>query len=169
MLIKNLFERDIFRPINGVVKADQLDDASVWQELDEFVITRELDQHFRKFVSTARVARSAGVPCGRKPQKSCGPGSGNQDVTSHPIDRCSVITAVSASRGSVCGTCFENTAHVPKLRSLRWAANGCTRTACATVPLSICFAQAWRSQRSVNGWAMPVWQLRIAMPPLIWR
>ena len=50
MLIKNLFERDIFRPINGVVKADQLDDSSVWQELDEFVITRELDQHFRKFI-----------------------------------------------------------------------------------------------------------------------
>lgn len=47
MLIKNLFKRDIFRPINGVVKADQLDDSSVWQELDEFVITRELDQHFR--------------------------------------------------------------------------------------------------------------------------
>ena len=40
-----------FRPINGVVKADQVDDSSVWQELDEFVITRELDQHFRKFIS----------------------------------------------------------------------------------------------------------------------
>src|SRR3954467_2411563 len=51
MLIKNLFERDIFRPINGVVKADQLDDSSVWQELDEFVVTRELDQHLRKFVA----------------------------------------------------------------------------------------------------------------------
>ena len=51
MLIKNLFERDIFRPINGVVKADQLDDSSVWQELDEFVMTRELDQHLRKFIS----------------------------------------------------------------------------------------------------------------------
>src|ERR1700675_904420 len=51
MLIKNLFERDIFRPINGVVKADQLDDSSVWQELDEFVITRELDQHLRKFIA----------------------------------------------------------------------------------------------------------------------
>src|SRR5207247_7223002 len=51
MLIKNLFERDIFRPINGVVKADQLDDTSVWQELDEFVITRELDQHVRKFIA----------------------------------------------------------------------------------------------------------------------
>jgi hypothetical protein len=51
MLIKNLFERDIFRPINGVVKADQVDDSSVWQELEEFVITKELDQHFRKFIS----------------------------------------------------------------------------------------------------------------------
>jgi len=51
MQIKELFERDIFRPINGVVKADQLDESSVWQELDEFVVTRELDQHLRKFFS----------------------------------------------------------------------------------------------------------------------
>src|SRR5712671_7987955 len=51
MLIKNLFDRDIFRPINGVVKADQLDESSVWQELDEFVITKELDGHLRKFTS----------------------------------------------------------------------------------------------------------------------
>jgi hypothetical protein len=51
MQIKDLFERDIFRPINGVVKADQLDDSWVWQELDEFVMTRELDLHFSKFVS----------------------------------------------------------------------------------------------------------------------
>jgi len=51
MLIQDLFERDIFRAINGVVKADQLDESSVWQELDEFVVTRELDQHFRKFFS----------------------------------------------------------------------------------------------------------------------
>ena len=49
--IKDLFDRDIFRAINGVVKADQLDDTSVWQELDEFVITRELDQHIRKFIA----------------------------------------------------------------------------------------------------------------------
>jgi hypothetical protein len=52
MQIKNLFERDIFRPINGVVKADQLDDSSVWQELDEFVVTREMDQHIRRFFSS---------------------------------------------------------------------------------------------------------------------
>ena len=51
MRIESLFKKDIFRPINGVVKADQLDEASVWQELDEFVVTKELDQHFRRFFS----------------------------------------------------------------------------------------------------------------------
>src|SRR5207244_7363762 len=30
---------------------EQLDESAVWQELDEFVITRELDQHVRRFVS----------------------------------------------------------------------------------------------------------------------
>jgi hypothetical protein len=51
MKIKEVFSKDIFRPINGVVKADQHDDAIVWQELDEYVITGELDKHFRKFFS----------------------------------------------------------------------------------------------------------------------
>jgi hypothetical protein len=50
MQIKEVFKKDIARPINGVVKADQLDASIVWQELDEYVITRELDQHFRKFL-----------------------------------------------------------------------------------------------------------------------
>ena len=49
MRIANLFRKDISRPINGVVKADQLDDRSVWQELDEFVVTREIDGHLREF------------------------------------------------------------------------------------------------------------------------
>lgn len=49
MKIQELFVRNIARPINGVVKADQLDESSVWQELDEFVVTRELDGHLRKF------------------------------------------------------------------------------------------------------------------------
>ena len=50
MQIQDLFERRIARSINGVVKADQLDDASVWQELDEFVVTRELNGHMGKFL-----------------------------------------------------------------------------------------------------------------------
>ena len=50
MTIREFFDRDITRPINGVVKADQQDDASVWHELDEFVVTRELDKHLRQFI-----------------------------------------------------------------------------------------------------------------------
>ena len=52
MQIGNLFCKDLFRPINGVVKADQRDEAIVWQELDEYVVTKELDQHFRRFFET---------------------------------------------------------------------------------------------------------------------
>lgn len=52
MQIRDLFERDIHRSINGVIKADQSDDANVWQELDEYVITRELDGHLRRFFDT---------------------------------------------------------------------------------------------------------------------
>ena len=63
MQIKNIFEKDISRPINGVVKADQLNESVIWQELDEYVITRELDQHFRKFIS----AYSAAIEMGNDP------------------------------------------------------------------------------------------------------
>lgn len=52
MQVKSLFKKPINRPINGVVKADQLDESTIWQELDEFVVTRELDQHLRKFFAT---------------------------------------------------------------------------------------------------------------------
>jgi hypothetical protein len=51
MQIKEIFKKNISRPINGVVKADQLDESVVWQELDEYVVTRELNQHLRKFIS----------------------------------------------------------------------------------------------------------------------
>jgi hypothetical protein len=49
MNIKNLFFKPLDRAINGVVKADQDDDATVFQELDEYVVTNELEKHFRAF------------------------------------------------------------------------------------------------------------------------
>ncbi len=52
MTIRELFTRDIHRSINGVVKAEQLDDSVVWQELDEFVVTKELGLHIHKFFQT---------------------------------------------------------------------------------------------------------------------
>lgn len=49
MSIKDIFFKELDRPINGVVKADQSDDATVHQELDEYVVTHELEKHFRSF------------------------------------------------------------------------------------------------------------------------
>lgn len=49
MQIKDLFTKDINRPINGVVKADQLESSTVFTELDEYVITTELAKHFEEF------------------------------------------------------------------------------------------------------------------------
>jgi len=48
--IKDIFRRKIDRTINGVIKADQLDGQSVWQELDEFVVTKELSGHFANLI-----------------------------------------------------------------------------------------------------------------------
>ena len=64
--IGDLFVRPIGRPINGVIKAGQQDDANVTQELEEYVVTRELDGQFRqvfralrRLAGRARPTRSA--------------------------------------------------------------------------------------------------------------
>jgi hypothetical protein len=60
MKIRDLFERDIRRPINGVVKADQMEAATVWHELDEFVVTRELNGHLHRLVDVLVSTEKAG-------------------------------------------------------------------------------------------------------------
>ena len=49
MKIRELFLKPIDRPINGVIKADQMDAASVWQELEEYVVTKQISDHLRRF------------------------------------------------------------------------------------------------------------------------
>lgn len=49
MKIKELFAKPINRPINGVIKADQRDEESVWQELEEYVTTKEVTEYLRRF------------------------------------------------------------------------------------------------------------------------
>lgn len=49
MMIRHLFQKPIDRPINGVIKADQMDAASVWQELEEYVVTKQISEYLRKF------------------------------------------------------------------------------------------------------------------------
>lgn len=49
MIIRDLFAKDINRSINGVVKVQDSKDGSIRQELDEYVVTRELQRHFATF------------------------------------------------------------------------------------------------------------------------
>ncbi|WP_144744499.1 BREX system P-loop protein BrxC [Enorma burkinafasonensis] len=49
MRIKDMFERDIDRNINGVIKVDQTSEEIIEQELSEYVVTRELRGHYATF------------------------------------------------------------------------------------------------------------------------
>ena len=49
MNIQQLFAKDLMRNINGVIKAEQVDALSVFSELDEYVVTNELEKHFSTF------------------------------------------------------------------------------------------------------------------------
>ena len=52
MIIKNMFSKPIDRDIKGVIKVGQDDDANIKQELEEYVVTRELQKHFSDFFSS---------------------------------------------------------------------------------------------------------------------
>ena len=49
MQIKEMFEKQIDRDIKGVIKVGQSDEENVYQDLDEYVVTKELLKHFRDF------------------------------------------------------------------------------------------------------------------------
>ncbi|AGL00730.1 BREX system P-loop protein BrxC [Desulfoscipio gibsoniae] len=49
MLIKDMFVKRIDRDIKGVIKVGQADDENIRQELEEYVVTRELQKHFADF------------------------------------------------------------------------------------------------------------------------
>lgn len=49
MQIKDMFEKQIDRDIKGVIKVGQSDEENIYQELDEYVVTKELLKHFRDF------------------------------------------------------------------------------------------------------------------------
>lgn len=52
MIIKNLFLKPIDRDIKGVIKVGQDDNANISQELEEYVVTRELQKHFSDFFAS---------------------------------------------------------------------------------------------------------------------
>ena len=48
-MIEKLFKKDIHRNIEGVIKADNLTDEAIFQEVDEYVITNDLNKKFDDF------------------------------------------------------------------------------------------------------------------------
>ncbi len=52
MFIKEMFEKQIDRDIQGVIIVGQSEEENVAQELDEYVVTRELQKHFAEFFSS---------------------------------------------------------------------------------------------------------------------
>lgn len=49
MIIKDMFSKPIDRDIKGVIKVGQADNENIKQELEEYVVTRELQKHFSGF------------------------------------------------------------------------------------------------------------------------
>ena len=65
-MIKEIFKKEIDRKIEGVIKADILDDEAVFNEVDEYVVTKELneklDNFFDVYASTiGKPSQSIGV------------------------------------------------------------------------------------------------------------
>lgn len=54
MIIKDLFKKDIARPIQGVVTIGNEDEEQKWQELEEYVCTDEITKSFRTFIRRYR-------------------------------------------------------------------------------------------------------------------
>jgi len=52
MIIHDIFEKRIDREINGVIKVGQGENENVKQELEEYVVTKELQKHFADFFSS---------------------------------------------------------------------------------------------------------------------
>ena len=52
MKIKDMFAKPINRDIQGVIKVGQDDEENIKQELEEYVVTKELQKHFRDFFSS---------------------------------------------------------------------------------------------------------------------
>lgn len=54
MLIKDMFRKEIDREIQGVIIVGQGEETNVAQELEEYVVTKELQKHFADFLHLIR-------------------------------------------------------------------------------------------------------------------
>ena len=62
MKIKDMFAKKIDREIQGVIIVGQGEDSNVSQELEEYVVTRELQKHFADFYSAYKKGITGTTP-----------------------------------------------------------------------------------------------------------
>jgi ABC-type bacteriocin/lantibiotic exporter with double-glycine peptidase domain len=58
MKIRDIFQEDIDRPIEEVIKVDQVNEAVVYEELREYVPTDALQRHFREVLEAINASRT---------------------------------------------------------------------------------------------------------------
>jgi hypothetical protein len=63
-ILRDIFEKPVDRPIEGVIKAD--DDASLRIELEEYVLTNEIEKQIEKFLDAYKMSNGVqkGPPIG---------------------------------------------------------------------------------------------------------
>ena len=61
MLIKDMFRKEIDREIQGVIIVGQGEETNVAQELEEYVVTKELQKHFADFFASYKKGINIGV------------------------------------------------------------------------------------------------------------
>ena len=49
MIIRDIFKKSIERDLKGVIKVGQAEEENIRQELEEYVVTKELQKHFATF------------------------------------------------------------------------------------------------------------------------
>ena len=62
MLVKDMFAKKIDREIQGVIIVGQGEETNVSQELDEYVVTRELQRHFADFYAAYEKSLTGSTP-----------------------------------------------------------------------------------------------------------
>ena len=62
MQIKDMFAKKIDREIQGVIIVGQGEETNVSQELEEYVVTRELQKHFADFLSAYKKSIDVSTP-----------------------------------------------------------------------------------------------------------
>ena len=67
MKIQQIFAKPIDRDIKGVIKVGQDDEINIRQELEEYVVTRELQKHFADFFASYKKSIT-----GRTDKWACG-------------------------------------------------------------------------------------------------